>query len=188
MLEEIGAKEWLWSLIFISSEKSCPGCKLLLKELLLHVTLSIYLPSFDIVPESLFERSHPIPYSWSVLPLCYGYFLSCPEWCHIFLCSRLVLLWMISSAFSTENIKRWLKTQYWELIALKLLIVGNFYILLAFQKSRYEITQLEKPQIEEFGDICVIFLPCAEVLSTTSIMEGWRKHSSVVRNFVFLLS
>lgn len=105
-----------------------------------------------------------------------------------FLCSRLVLLWMISSAFSTENIKRWLKTQYWELIALKLLIVGNFYILLAFQKSRYEITQLEKPQIEEFGDICVIFLPCAEVLSTTSIMEGWRKHSSVVRNFVFLLS
>ena len=54
---------------------------------------------------------------------------------------------MISPAFSVENIKWWKKPQCWELLTLKVLIVGDFYMGLAFQKSGCEITQLEKSQV-----------------------------------------
>ena len=63
----------------LALRKAASSCKSLLEELLLHGTLSIYLHSCVVVPESLFERSHPMPCTWSVLPLGWGYFLTYPE-------------------------------------------------------------------------------------------------------------
>lgn len=189
MLEEIGAKEWPRSLIFISSEKSCPWLQITFEGVVIACD-TIYLPTVIWYCPWVFIWKEP---SHSLYLVCSASML----WLFSQLPRMTPYFFVFSFGTSLNDFfclqyrkhKTMIKkTQCWELIALKFLIVGDFYIVLAFQKSWYEITQLEKPQIKEFEDICVIFLPCAEVLSTTSIMEGWRNHSSVVKNFVFLLS
>lgn len=57
------------------------------------------------------------------------------------------------------------------MLALKILIVGDFFMVLVFRKADVKLLSFRSPK-SKFEYIWVMFLPCTKVLSVIAIMEG----------------